>query len=78
MFSARQGTIGEYKPQALSSKKHMIKLERKKIAYLYYRWSHNFVFGSDVLPFFKEVLGPEVTEHLIFFIHSTVCGNVTL
>lgn len=45
---------------------------KKKVAYLYYRWSHDFVFGSDVLPFFEEVLGPEITGHTIFFIHSTV------
>lgn len=55
----------------------MMKLERKEVAYLYYRQSHVSVLGSDVLPFFKEVLGLEVerTRHTNFFIHSTILNQ---
>lgn len=52
MFGARLGPVGEYKTQSLFSDRLITKLERKKVVHLYHRQRHNFVVGSDVLPFF--------------------------
>lgn len=80
MFGARPGPVGEYRTRSLSLERLVAKLGRRKAVHPSHRQRRNFVVGSDALPFVRAVLGLEVrrTGRTTCFIHSTICGDVTL